>query len=145
MMLRRTFESPDGFVLVTVHVETGEVIAAVRSHQWDTWSRPLPECDRHDDVERGRVRHMRHAYDDGGMLVVPVVDGSNYSTGTVTCTDEVHGDSTTGLYDGAGQRIGSTSHCSRCGSVWSSSADGWRLTGSVDLVEAPAEETSPQM
>lgn len=57
MMLRRTFATPEGRqVLVTVHVETGDVIAAVRDESWDTWSRPLEEVDRQDDEERGRRR-----------------------------------------------------------------------------------------
>lgn len=55
--LRREFvDTSGGYLLVTVNVETGEVRAATREHAWDTWSRPLPEWDRADDVEPGRVR-----------------------------------------------------------------------------------------
>jgi hypothetical protein len=66
--LRRIFETDDGQILVTVNVEAGEVIAATRAEVWDTWSHPLPEVDRQDDAERGRVRHT------GPMLVVELAD-----------------------------------------------------------------------
>lgn len=70
--LRRTFDAPVGQILVTVHVETGEVQCATRPDGWDQWTVPLPEIDRQDDVEPGR---LRHAYDTGDMVVVPLVEG----------------------------------------------------------------------
>ncbi len=101
--LRRTFETPGGFLLVTVNVETGDVVAALRDHTYDPWSRPLPEIERQDDTEPGR---RRHAYNLGGMHVVPVED--------VACPDEAHGETTTSVMDGAAREVIRIVHCSRC-------------------------------